>query len=272
MKERVFFSKMNGAGNDFVIIDNRTLRIRYRVALARRLCDRHRGVGADGLLLLEPSPKAHYRMLYYNADGSHGGMCGNGGRCIAAFAVSLRVVEPSHTFEALSHVYAAEVRKDGQVKLRMKDPRGMRIGISLAYGKDVLRIHAVDTGSPHAVVFLRKGKLASVDVAGMGRWIRKHAAFSPLGVNANFVERVGNKSLRMRTYERGVEAETMACGTGSVACSVIGAAVLGLRSPVAVHTRSGDILRVHFKRDGANFSNVVLEGPTEVSFSGEILV
>ena len=263
---------MNGAGNDFVVIDNRSLRISSRAAMARKLCDRHTGVGADGLLLLEPSARASYRMMYYNADGSYGGMCGNGGRCIAAFAVTLGASRRSHKFEALGHVYAAEVGKKGLVKLRMKDPQGMRIGLSLPYGKDTLSVHAVDTGSPHAVVFLRRGKLALVDVTGIGRWLREHSTFLPQGVNANFVEKIGVKSLRMRTYERGVEAETMACGTGSVASSVLAAVTLGLRSPVAVHTRSGDILRVHFKRDGAKFFDVVLLGPVAVSFTGEILV
>ncbi len=263
---------MNGAGNDFVVIDNRSLRIRRRAALARHVCDRQRGVGADGLLLLEPSEKAAYRMRYYNADGSSGGMCGNGGRCIAAFAVSLGAARRTHRFEALGHVYAAEVQGNGQVRLRMKDPQAMRIGLSLRYGKNVLSIHTVDTGSPHAVVFLRKGKIASVDVTGIGRWLRMHSTFTPHGVNANFVERIGPKSLRMRTYERGVEAETLACGTGAVACSVVGAVALGLRSPISVHTRSGDILRVHFNRDGASFSNVVLEGPVALAYTGEILV
>jgi len=268
---KIQFSKMNGAGNDFVVIDNRSMRIVQRSHLARHLCDRHRGIGADGLLLLERSKKAAYRMMYYNADGSYGGMCGNGGRCIASFAATQGIAPRNHFFEALDYVYRAQIRLGGgQVRLWMKPPRHMRIGNSLEYEDDILSVHTIDTGSPHAVVFVQKGRLKGLDIENVGRWLRRHAAFQPTGVNANFVEKTGPRSIKMRTYERGVEAETQACGTGSVACSVLGSVVAGLRSPVSVATRSGDILKVSFVRSDDGFQEVVLEGPATVSFKGQV--
>lgn len=263
---------MHGAGNDFVVIDNRSLRLKRPDSIARRICDRHRGVGADGMLLVERSRKADFRMMYFNADGSYGGMCGNGGRCIAAFAVANGIAPRKHRFETLNHVYRAEVGPKGIVRLWMKDPKNLEIGHSLPYGDQILSVHTVDTGSPHAVVFVQRGRLKSLDVVGIGRWLRHHEAFKPGGVNANFVERIGVRSIVMRTYERGVEAETQACGTGSVACSVLGSVLTGLTSPVLVMTSSGDKLRVSFTRTNDGIRDVILEGPAVVSFKGRFHV
>jgi diaminopimelate epimerase len=270
MSKRIEFFKMNGAGNDFVVVDNRSKRITQARAYARKLCNRHRGIGADGLLLLERSPKASYRMMYYNSDGSYGGMCGNGGRCVAAFAVAMGIAPRKHSFEALGHIYKTEVHLSGAVRLWMKEPKILKIGLSLEYNGTILSVHTIDTGSPHAVVYLQKGILAGLEVGAIGNWIRRHSAFSPAGVNANFVERIGPRTIRMRTYERGVEAETQACGTGSVACSIIGAVTVGLRPPITVVTHSGEKLRVDFTRSETGFRDVVLEGPAIVSFRGEI--
>ncbi len=272
MSKGIDFIKMHGAGNDFVVIDNRSLRLKRPDSLARLVCDRHRGVGADGLLLVERSRRADYRMMYYNADGSYGGMCGNGGRCIAAFAAANRIASRKHRFEALDHIYRAEVGSRGIVRLWMKDPKNLEIGHSLPYGDQILSVHTVDTGSPHAVVFVQRGRLKSLDVVGIGRWLRNHEAFKPNGVNANFVERVGVRSIVIRTYERGVEAETQACGTGSVACSILGSVLTGLTSPVMVMTTSGDKLRVSFDRSDDQIRDVILEGPVVTSFEGRIHV
>lgn len=272
MSKAIEFFKMNGAGNDFVVIDNRRRRLRQSDMLARKLCDRHRGVGADGLLLVERSRTADYRMMYYNADGSYGGMCGNGGRCIAAFAAAQHIAPRKHRFEALDHIYKAEVGAKGIVRLWMKDPERLKIGHSLPFGNQILSVHTIDTGSPHAVVFVQRGRLKSLDVVGIGRWLRNHEAFKPDGVNANFVERIGPRVIAMRTYERGVETETQACGTGSVACSVLGSVLTGLRSPVTVATLSGDKLRVSFERTDDQIKGVILEGPAVISFRGVVHV
>ncbi len=269
---KLHFFKLDGAGNDFVVIDNRRRTVARRSALARKLCDRHRGIGADGLLLVERSWKAHYRMMYYNADGSYGGMCGNGGRCIAMYAYLTKIAGRNHRFEALGHIYEAKIQGEATVKLSMKDPVGIRTGIQLRGPFGPLKAHFVDTGSPHAVLAVKKGTIEKIDVTTIGRWVRGHHAFRPQGTNVNFVEVVGPKSLRVRTYERGVEAETLACGTGSVACSVMASVTLGMTSPVTVHASSGEHLRVSFRLTDLGYSDIVLEGPANVSFRGSVHV
>jgi diaminopimelate epimerase len=268
---KIWFTKMSGAGNDFVVIDNRSRRIRNGSRIARLMCDRRWGVGADGLLLLERSRKADYRMMYYNADGSYGGMCGNGGRCIARFAVLGGIAPQRHRFEALGHVYAADVIGQ-QVALNMKDPRKLILEKHLLLDGKRISISYVDTGSPHAVVpcksFGQHAKVKSTEVPTLGRKIRFHSAFQPSGTNANFIERGSGNSLFMRTYERGVEAETMACGTGSIASAIVASRLWKLKSPVAVIQHSGKTLKVEFKDDGKQFSSVRLIGPATISFQG----
>lgn len=269
---KISFQKFEGAGNDFVVIDNRRGQVKNAGRLARVLCDRHRGVGGDGLLLLERSTRVDYRMMYFNADGSYGGMCGNGGRCIALFAYLNSIARRTHQFEALDHVYAAVIVSPSRVRLWMKDPKGHRSNVRVSGSGGTFYADFLDTGSPHAVIELRKGTLEGFDLASVGPWIRKHRAFRPTGTNVNFVERVGPKSLRMRTFERGVEAETLACGTGSVACSIVSAIRHDMRSPVSVIASSGDRLRVSFKRTSTGFKDVVLEGPARRTFQGIIHV
>lgn len=267
---KVSFQKYQGAGNDFVVIDHRKRFIRRPSRLAQRLCDRHRGIGADGLLLLERSAQADYRMMYFNADGSFGGMCGNGGRCIAAFAVANRIAGPSHRFEALDHVYDASVSRSGRVRLRMKDPVAFLPNVRLNGPHGSFVAHSIDTGSPHVVVDLQKGSFERFNLEVIGRWIRKHAAFKPKGTNVNVVERMSTSALAMRTYERGVEAETLACGTGSVACAIVGSAFWGMKSPITVHTASGDRLKVSFAAKNGTYRDVILAGPAVKSFEGTI--
>lgn len=266
------FTKMSGAGNDFVVVDSRDCGIRNGARLARKLCDRRWGIGADGLLVLERSRKAAYRMMYYNADGSYGGMCGNGGRCIAWFAVSSNIAPANHTFEALDYIYDAEV-SDKAVILKMKKPRDLQIGKEIKLSARTMKVAFVDTGSPHVVVTVKdvgrkKNLLSSLDVIGLGREIRYHEAFEPAGTNVNFIEAAGGNSIRIRTYERGVEDETLACGTGSIASALVSSILWKLKSPVTVLPRSGRQLRVYFERKGLDFENVKLKGPAEVVFTG----
>lgn len=264
------FTKLSGAGNDFVAIDDRDGRLSAidNHALARTLCDRHRGIGADGILVITPSRIADVKMLYYNADGTDGGMCGNGGRCAAVYARMLGLPGSELTIEALDYVYRAAFTVHG-VRLHMKDPVGIVRGIRVSAGGATYTLHAVNTGSPHVVTFVQD--VSVPDVEGIGRALREHERFSPEGTNVNFVETIDTSALSMRTYERGVEAETLACGTGSVASAVIAHLEYGLRPPIRVRTHSGESLRVDFKIVGPRITDVTLEGPAISVFSGRTL-
>jgi diaminopimelate epimerase len=268
------FTKMSGAGNDFVLIDNRKGIIENGESLAQKLCDRRWGIGADGLLLLQPSSKADYTMMYYNADGSYGGMCGNGGRCIARYAVEEGIAKEIHSFEALSHIYQTRV-KESEVALSMLDAADIRKNIVLPVNNIQLKAHFVNTGSPHVVIpigLLKKkyGGLEKIPVDKIGRKLRNDKRFSPLGTNVNFIERNGVNSIRMRTYERGVEAETLACGTGSVASAIIASMIWKMVSPVQVVPSSGVDLSVSFMIENSNYTKITLTGQAMRIFDGEI--
>jgi len=237
-------------------------------AFAIAVCERHYGVGADGLLVLAPSTRADFTMLYYNADGSSGGMCGNGGRCCVLFARENGIEHDDISFEALGYLYKATFTGDG-IRVAMKDPERVRRGILVHTTAGKFLCHAVNTGSPHVVTFVED--LEKVDVTATGRELRGHKEFMPEGTNVNFVKVMGKDSIAIRTYERGVEAETLACGTGSIASAVITAMERGARSPVTVRTRSGEILRVGFAFDGEKTTSISLEGHTRIVFSSNIL-
>jgi diaminopimelate epimerase len=267
---------MSGAGNDFVVIDNRSSIVKDGETLAKKLCDRRWGIGADGLLLLQGAENADYRMMYYNADGSYGGMCGNGGRCIARYAVENGIAKATHNFEALGYRYESIVGRD-EVILSMKDPSDIKMNIVLPVGSMRLKVHFVNTGSPHVVVPLSQlaekyAALEDIPVEQLGRKIRHHQLFKPEGTNVNFVEKKSGNSIRMRTYERGVEAETLACGTGSIATAVIGSKIWKLTSPVTILTSSGVSLEVGFKAVDSRISSVTLKGQAITTFRGEVNV
>lgn len=263
------FTKLNGAGNDFVALDDRggELGDIDRGSLARFLCDRHFGIGADGIIILASSTIADVQMQYYNADGSAGGMCGNGGRCTAVFARSVGCKGDVLNIEALDFVYRAEFTTHG-IRLHMKDPAGIFRGIRVQTPEGALTVHAINTGSPHVVQFVTD--LKAVRVESTGRMLREHARFAPEGTNVNFVETLDKSVIAMRTYERGVEAETLACGTGSVASAVLAHLEYGLRPPIRVRTWGGDLLRVDFTMQGPRITDVVLEGPAVIVFSGKV--
>ena len=259
--------KMSGAGNDFVVVDDMRQEIRCdKSKLAVALCAPHTGIGADGALFIEPSERADFFMRYYNADGTYGGMCGNGGRCAARYAYIAGIARTPMTFEALDHVYAANI-VDANVKLRMKDPtifqaRSVRIGDRTIDGV------FIDTGSPHFVA--EAAHLNDVDVRQHGRSIRFAAAFAPDGCNANFVELLQDGTVRIRTYERGVEAETLACGTGCIAAALALAQKYNMESPVRLKVRSGEELRVYVQRVNDRFTDVHLEGSAHFLFAGTV--
>jgi diaminopimelate epimerase len=268
MTTELSFTKASGAGNDFIIVDNRAISLPKDLsALSRQLCSRHFGIGADGLLVLENSSRAHFTMQYFNSDGSYGGMCGNGGRCIARYAYLNGIAPREMSFEALDFLYHAKVLGD-QVSLTMKDPSDVR-DLGVHFGQEVHLGFFADTGSPHFVEFV--DDVETVQVEQIGRAIRNDPTFLPDGANVNFVEVMQDHSIKLRTYERGVEAETLACGTGAVASGIISHLHRGLQFPVTVQVRSGEFLRVSANSDGGNLRSPNLEGSAHILFSGRLL-
>ena len=265
---KLHFTKMNGAGNDFVMLDNRAGDLQLSRDEIARLCDRHRGIGADGVLMLEPAANgADFRMRYYNADGGEAEMCGNGARCFARYANSVAGQRENVSFETPAGVIAASIVADA-VRLEMSQPQDLRLNLQVfANGEDV-RCHYVDSGVPHVVVPVLR--IANAEVRTLGAAIRRHEDFAPRGTNVNFLERRGEREIAIRTYERGVEDETLACGTGVVASGLIFAALENVDGPIAVRVKGGDELEVSFRREGAGFTNVTLTGPADFVFEGEI--
>ncbi len=271
----ILFTKMTGAGNDFIMIDNRNEKLSLEwTKAATVLCNRNYGIGADGLIVIERSDKADFRMNYFNADGSYGGMCGNGGRCSATFMFdSIHKFEVK--FEALDYIYSAR-KSNGIVKLSMKNPIDLQMDKEIEIEGNSFKYHYVNTGSPHVVIYetdLPEAIQKEIQLKGierLGRLIRNHKAFQSEGTNVNFVKMIENQSIKMRTYERGVEAETLACGTGSVACAVITSAVYDFPSPIKVQTQSNEILIVGFKQNDNSFTGIELTGSAKVVFFGSI--
>lgn len=262
------FIKMNGAGNDFVMIDNRSGEVRLQPEQIVRICDRHRGVGADGILLLENgSNGADFRMRYYNRDGGEAEMCGNGARCFARFANKIAAAPAKVSFQTPAGLIRGELHGE-LVTLQMSEPKDLRLNRDLVTKAGNERVHFINSGVPHVVVPV--SKIADVDVRKRGAALRYHKEFSPAGANANFIEKRGAKEILVRTYERGVEDETLACGTGVVASALIFAATENIDGPISVTVRSGSELSVDFKRAGNGFSDVTLTGPAEFAFEGTI--
>jgi len=264
------FTKMNGAGNDFILIDNRRGDIHLKGSQIAHLCDRHRGVGADGILLLEdPSDHADFRMRYFNADGGEAEMCGNGARCFARFANKVSGAKGKISFETPAGVISAELTGD-LVTLQMTEPTDLRVSVPLQIGAEKKVVHFINSGVPHVVVPVPQ--VGNVDVRREGSAIRKHEMFSPKGTNVNFIEKRGGDKIAVRTYERGVEDETLACGTGVVASALIFAVTENVKGPVTVLARGGDELRVGFEKIDKQFRNVTLTGPAEFVFEGTIKI
>jgi diaminopimelate epimerase len=270
---RIAFTKMNGAGNDFVMIHDAAGSIRLSGEWIRRVSDRRRGVGADGVIIVRPEDGVDFRMVYFNSDGGEAEMCGNGARCASVFAASLGLGVRGSQWVGLSFVAQpgrmwAKVR-GSHATVTMTDARGFEKAVSLDVpgGREI--VHLVNCGVPHAVVVEKNwDALSDASVQARGSAIRYHEKFAPAGVNANFVRVTGDGRAEIRTYERGVEAETLACGTGSIASAVV-LAQLGLAGErVDVVTRGGDVLTVSFAKTPGGAKDVVLEGPAAVNFEG----
>ncbi|MCB1130088.1 MAG: diaminopimelate epimerase [Verrucomicrobiae bacterium] len=264
------FYKMNGAGNDFVVVDNRDLSLDLDRDTIAALCDRHRGIGADGLLAVEPSENgADFKFRYYNADGGEAEMCGNGARCFGMFTAHLGEEVLNHvTFETIAGTLAAELVGEG-VRIAMSDPKDLTMDSGASVPGLDATLHFVNTGVPHVVAFV--DDLPGTDVFTHGRAIRRHEAFAPAGTNANFATVLAPGHIAIRTYERGVEDETLACGTGMVACALMHHLVTGSPSPVKVDVAGGDTLEIGFeKTSDGGFRNVTLTGPADFVFEGDI--
>ncbi|HMC23589.1 MAG TPA: diaminopimelate epimerase [Thermoanaerobaculia bacterium] len=263
------FSKMAGGGNDFVVIDNRSARVADAVELTKRICTAHLSVGADGLILVETSTSADFRMRYFNNDGSGGEFCANGTRCAARYAVLHGIAPMKMAIETDVGIVGAEV-SGGTVTLSLPSPHGFRAERPLRIGDRVVRGSSIVMGVPHYVLF-EPNDLWTQDIVPLGRAIRLHPELKPdNGANVNFVVVRDEHSIEVRTYERGVEAETLSCGSGVVA-SVTTAALFGrATSPVSVLTRSGITLQVTFIREGNEIRNVRLTGDARLIYTADL--
>ncbi|WP_448382474.1 diaminopimelate epimerase [Desulfosoma sp.] len=269
--KRIPFFKMTGSGNDFLVIDNR-----FGIVppdgcrdLVRAACRRKLSAGADGVIFVENDPECDFAWRFFNADGSEAEMCGNGARCAARFARLLGIApNDALTFRTLAGKIRAVV--DGiRVRVQMTPPHGYEPDIHVDAAERSLRVHFINTGVPHAVVFVDSPEtLSRFDVFAVGRALRYHARFAPAGTNANFVAVLDPFRLKIRTYERGVEDETLACGTGSIAAALVAAAQGLVRPPVGVETQSGETLIIHFRQDAEGFHDVFLEGDARVVYEG----
>lgn len=266
---RLDFTKMNGAGNDFVLLDGRAGNLRLRREQVVRLCDRHRGVGADGVIVLRPcaTGRADWAWDFHNRDGSEATMCGNGARCFARYVQRRTGHQEGLTFETGAGVITAAFRGE-LVAIQLTPPTDLRLDLCLRLSMGEARVHSVNTGVPHAVLFVPDADQAMI--GQLGPELRHHAAFAPQGTNVNFVQVLGPGRIRVRTYERGVEGETLACGTGVTASALITARVYGFGPPVRVRVQGGDELEVGFRAAADGFSDVSLTGPADFCFEGQV--
>lgn len=252
---KVHFHKYQGTGNDFIMIDNRSLNLSLTKAQIAAICDRRFGVGADGLILIQDHPTLDFEMIYYNSDGSQS-MCGNGSRCAVMFAYSLGIIKANTTFQSTDGVHQADISGD-IVSLEMHDTSALSERLSGLY---------INTGSPHHLEFV--DQVESVNVYERGKKIRLDNEYAPNGTNVNFIEIIDNHNIKVRTFERGVEGETLSCGTGVTAAS-IAATKKNIKSPVNVYTQGGQ-LTVSFEETLVGFTNVKLIGPAKKVFEGDI--
>lgn len=270
MQQPIPFMKMQGAGNDFILIDNRSTLVPDddKVAFVRHYAPRALGIGADGVIFLEDDPEYDLRWDFYNADGSPAEMCGNGARCMAAFAKRIGAAGDAMTFRSLAGPISTTVLPDGNVRVRLTDaPLPERHTLDVEGTPHT--VYAINTGVPHAVLPVED--LEGVDFLRLGAAIRYHPRFAPAGTNVNFIARTED-GIAIRTYERGVEGETLACGTGSVAAGIVAGDAYGLASPVGVRTRSGAVLGIRYARGAGGVTEVDLEGPAVLVYTGTIPV
>ena len=255
------FSKYNGAGNDFILIDDRDSLINDNKSLINYLCDRHFGVGADGIIILKESNNCDFEILHYTSDGNLGSLCGNGSRCAVLFAYNKDITGRKTVFNAFDGIHSAEILENGLIKMEMKLNSDI---VNNSYGT------FTDTGSPHLVI--EKDDTDKLDVCNEGRAIRYNDFYKKEGVNVNFIEKISDDQFKIRTYERGVENETLACGTGSTA-SAICMNFLGRtkRSNITMKCKGGD-LNVQFNLSERGYQEISITGPAKLVYEGTIKV
>lgn len=261
------FYKMSGSGNDFIIIDNRdlSLNVGNLPDFVRAVCRRQISVGADGVVIIEPSNTADFKWQFFNSDGSVAEMCGNAARCVARLAFLKGIAGKKLSFETIAGIVNAEVHENVP-KVKLTDPSRVILGKKIAFEGREFVLDIVDTGVPHAVNFV--DNIEACPVFDWGRKIRRHDCFQPKGTNANFAVVLDRHKIKVRTYERGVEDETLACGTGAVA-AVLAAAERGLvDSPVDTIVQSGETLRIYFTRHNDRFKEIYLEGKVKIVYQG----
>lgn len=265
---RLHFWKMHGAGNDFILFDDRACSFPlHDTAWLVQLAARRTGIGCEGIILIQPSEHADFRMRFINPDGAEVEMCGNGARCVAKLAHDIGAAPARMRIETVAGPLRAHI-EDGKVRLHMSDPGPLQMNLHIDLDGQTQICHTVNTGVPHVVIEM--DDVTTADVGRTGSGIRYHAQFQPAGTNVNFVAVTGPQSIAVRTYERGVEDETMACGTGMVACALIEMAQGHVRSPVEVRPASGDLLEVTAELTGDSARLVTLYGPAEYVFEGEL--
>ena len=268
MKEITFY-KMSGSGNDFIIIDNRNKVVNENDLhnFIAKVCRRKMSVGADGFILIEESDSVDFRWRFFNADGNTAEMCGNGARCAARFAYLNRIAGSKMSFETDAGIISAEVSND-MVKINIPEPAELKTDYLLDLENGALKISSINTGVPHVVIVM--DSLDNVDVVKLGREIRFHDIFAPAGTNVNFICQNKDNTISIRTYERGVEDETLACGTGAVAAAIVTAFKFGAKSPVRVITKSKESLYVYYKENNGKCSDVYLEGDARIIYKGKL--
>ena len=285
--KKIPFMKFSGAGNDFIVVDNRDRAIdpKKMPAFVAGVCRRHLSIGGDGLIFLEKSRKYDFRWRFYNNDGGEANFCGNGARCVARFAYLKKIAPKAMRFEGTAGVIDAHV--DGeQVTVCVPAPSGVRLHVRLSvpshrrrrsditvpssasHEGTTLEGHVINTGVPHFVYFVQD--TATAEIMGIGRPIRYHDTFKPAGTNVNFAQVVDRHTIKIRTYERGVEDETLACGSGALASALVAALVHKVESPITVIPLSRMPLRVSFKQSGERFAKLTLTGEARAVFEGQM--
>ena len=276
--KRVSFTKINGAGNDFIFIDKDAYPdLEITPDLIRKLCHRRFGIGGDGLIAISKGTGFDFEMKYYNSDGSLGSLCGNGARSSIFYAsLSGKPIGEKVKFKVGEEFFSGEVLAENLIRFYLNQPKSFKSGFFVPTTKGNIKCHFIDTGSPHVIIDIRDipdfaGSVDKLDVFGLGKEIRHSEIFAPGGANINFIE-IKQENVLIRTYERGVEDETLACGTGSTAAGIICNLVYNLEPLVKLITAGGDELVVDFKHEKDEFRNLSLTGPAKINFTGEFYI
>ena len=267
--KKIDFYKMSGSGNDFIIIDNRN-KVIGETDLSNfvaKVCRRKMSVGADGFILVENADATDFKWRFFNSDGSVAEMCGNGARCTARFAYLNKIAGPKMSFETEAGIIHAQV-VDERVKIKMPDPVNLKTDYNLELENRSLSISSINTGVPHVVIV--KDKIDDIEVVKVGREIRFHDVFAPAGTNVNFVCPQEGDIISIRTYERGVEDETLACGTGAVASAIVMACKTNIKSPVNILTRSGEYLNIYYQEKEGEYCDINLEGDARIIYKAQL--